>query len=130
MEQVRAYVAEVHEPFGPLDAHHIEHMARHGVRPDPSGAGYRLHYDPRIGDAFRGREIEDVDLWETWDAIGCRSLVLRGAESDLLLPETAAEMTRRGPKAEVVEIPHCGHAPSLMQPDQIDIVRRWLFDEG
>jgi pimeloyl-ACP methyl ester carboxylesterase len=56
-------------------------------------------------------------------------LVLRGADSDLLLAETAAEMTRRGPGAQLVEIPGVGHAPSLTTPDQIAIVRDWLASE-
>ena len=67
-----------------------------------------------------------MTLWETWDRIDCPVLALRGAESDLLLPETAAEMTRRGPKAKLVEIPGCGHAPALMADDQIAIIRDWL----
>jgi pimeloyl-ACP methyl ester carboxylesterase len=53
-------------------------------------------------------------------------LVLRGAESDLLTAATAKEMTERGPKAELVEIPGCGHAPALMEEDQIAIIRNWL----
>ncbi len=52
--------------------------------------------------------------------------MLRGADSGLLLPETAAEMTRRGPRAELVEIAGCGHAPALMDVDQIALVRDWL----
>ncbi len=52
---------------------------------------------------------------------------MRGAESDLLLPETAAEMTRRGPGAELAEIAGCGHAPALMDPAQVACVRDWLL---
>jgi pimeloyl-ACP methyl ester carboxylesterase len=70
--------------------------------------------------------IEDVDLWPVWDEIRCPVLVLRGAQSDLLLAATAEEMTRRGPGAEVVEIDGTGHAPALMAKDQIEIVREWL----
>jgi pimeloyl-ACP methyl ester carboxylesterase len=56
--------------------------------------------------------------------------VLRGTESDLLLAETAAEMTRRGPKAQVIEVDGTGHAPALMAKDQIEIVRAWLAGPG
>jgi pimeloyl-ACP methyl ester carboxylesterase len=52
--------------------------------------------------------------------------VIRGAESDLLLPATAAEMARRGPRADLVEVDGSGHAPALMAKDQIAIVRDWL----
>jgi pimeloyl-ACP methyl ester carboxylesterase len=71
--------------------------------------------------------IEDVDLWPVWEQVRCPVLVLRGVESDLLLPQTAEEMNRRGPRAEVVEIDGIGHAPALMAKDQIDIVRDWLI---
>jgi len=53
-------------------------------------------------------------------------LVLRGAESDLLLPETAGKMTQRGPKAELIEVPNCGHAPALLDGDQIGAITDWL----
>jgi pimeloyl-ACP methyl ester carboxylesterase len=61
-----------------------------------------------------------------WDQIVCPVLVIRGAESDLLLPATAAEMARRGPRADLVEVDGSGHAPALMAKDQIAIVRDWL----
>ena len=70
-----------------------------------------------------------MDLWPTYDAIHCPTLVLRGAESSLLLKKTAGEMTRRGPKAEVVEFEGIGHAPWLMAEEQIEAVRDFLFAE-
>src|SRR3546814_6016362 len=101
-------------------------MAVHSAR-SLDGGGLGLAYDPAIGDAFKEGEIADLDLWSVWDAISCPVLLLRGANSDLLLQETAAEMTRRGPKAKLVEIPDCGHAPALMAPEQIACVRDWLL---
>ena len=50
------------------------------------------------------------------------TLVLRGAESDLLLAETATQMTQRGPKPIVLTFPDCGHAPSLASPDDAALV--------
>ncbi len=60
--------------------------------------------------------------WDFWDALECRALCLRGAESDLLLRETAEEMTRRGPRCRVVAYPGIGHAPALNVPEQIGLV--------
>jgi pimeloyl-ACP methyl ester carboxylesterase len=68
-----------------------------------------------------------MDLWPIYDAVRCPTLVLRGAESDLLSRDTAAQMERRGPKAKVVEIAGVGHAPTLLNPDQIGIVRDFLL---
>ena len=109
-------------PFGDLSDAQWRHLTEHSLAPVPDG-GFRLAYDPAIGAPLQDPEIGDVILWEVWDAITCPVLVLRGAQSDLLLPATAAEMARRGPKARVVEIPGCGHAPALMAEDQIAAIR-------
>ena len=52
---------------------------------------------------------------------------MRGTESDLLLESTAKQMAERGPKARVVEFPGIGHAPWLMNDDQIDVVRDFVL---
>ena len=59
-----------------------------------------------------------------------RTLVLRGERSDLLTRDTALAMARRGPRAKVVEIAGVGHAPTLMQREQIAIVQDFLLQEG
>jgi pimeloyl-ACP methyl ester carboxylesterase len=122
------YFRQVHAPFGALTDHQWRHLTEHSLRPVEPGA-YRLAYDPRI--ALRDKEtpVEDVDLWAQWDAVACPVLVLRGANSDLLLAETASEMSRRGPRAQVVEIEGCGHAPALMAADQIGLVVDWLIQD-
>jgi pimeloyl-ACP methyl ester carboxylesterase len=125
-ESAMAYVKRVHAPFGDLDETQWHHLAQHSVRPDPKH-GWRLAYDPKIGAPFRDKDaLDDVDLWGVWEAIRCPTLVLRGQDSDLLDPDTAAGMTRRGPKAELVEIPGCGHAPALLDADQVRAVTDWL----
>jgi len=126
MAGVEAYLRTVHAPFGALDDAQWRHLAAHSARAR-EGGGYALAYDPKIGDAFRVNPIADVDMWPIWDRIAVPVLVLRGAQSDLLTAEVAAEMTRRGPKAELVEFPDCGHAPALMDPAQIATVRDWLL---
>ena len=123
LAEAEAYIRRVHAPFGALSDTQWRHLTEHSLRPDEGGL--RLRYDPAIAQAFAG-EPEDVDLWSLWDAITIPVLLLRGAQSDLLLSETAAEMTRRGPRAELVEIPGCGHAPALMDPAQIAIIADWL----
>ena len=78
-----------------------------------------------LGLAFRAAPA-DVVLWPFWDQVRCPTLLLRGADSDLLLAETAQEMTRRGPKARLVEFAGVGHAPMLMTQDQISVVKEFL----
>ena len=101
------------------------HIAKHSFFREPNG-GWRPHYDPGIGDAFRPGRVYSVSMWRDWDAITCPVLLLRGAQSELLLASTADEMTRRGPPTERIEIPDCGHAPALLDDDQLKIVTDWL----
>lgn len=122
---LEAYIREIHAPFGPLTDAQWRHMVEHGHRVLDNGK-VALAYDPAIGDNFRAGPLEDADMWAYWDAIKCPTLVIRGESSDLLRREDAEAMTRRGPKATLVEIPGCGHAPALMDAAQIAIVRDWL----
>jgi pimeloyl-ACP methyl ester carboxylesterase len=126
VEAVEDYYRTVHAPFGKLTDAQWRHMTVHNIRRHEDGS-YGLAYDPKIAAAFKVEPAVDIDMWDIWDRIDVPVLVLRGAESDLLPVEVAAEMTRRGPKAEIVEIPDCGHAPALMDPAQIAIVRDWLL---
>ena len=137
LEAAEAYVRDVHAGFGALADHEWRHLTEISVAAAEGGGGgegggegegaLRLRYDPGIGAAFHAAPPEDVDLWAVWDRLTVPTLVLRGADSDLLLPETAAEMTRRGPRAELTEIAGCGHAPALMDPAQVARVRDWLL---
>jgi pimeloyl-ACP methyl ester carboxylesterase len=124
LAEAEAYLRATYRSFGDLNDAQWCHLTETSLRRDETG--WRLHYDPRIAEPLRQAEIADVDLWALWDRVTCPVLVLRGAESDLLLAETAAEMTRRGPRAEVIEFPGCGHAPALLDAAQIDPLRAWL----
>jgi pimeloyl-ACP methyl ester carboxylesterase len=101
------------------------HLAEHSSRRNDDGT-LSPSYDPAIAEAFTG-PLQDVSLWPVWDAISCATLALRGKESDLLLHETAEELTRRGPKARLVEFEGVGHAPALMAQEQIAVVREFLL---
>jgi pimeloyl-ACP methyl ester carboxylesterase len=119
------YLREVHAPFGALTDTQWRALAERSVS-GSAETGYAARYDPEIGTALRAGLAGDVDLWATWDLITCPVLVLRGSQSDLLLSQTAAEMTVRGPRAEVVEIKGCGHAPALLDEAQMNVVAEWL----
>ena len=98
----------------------------------PDGDGFKPHYDPAIGVAFRAVTPElaaagEAMLWQSYDAIRCPTLGLRGAESDLLSRATADALARRGPRARVHEVPGTGHAPTLVHADQVAVVRDFLL---
>jgi pimeloyl-ACP methyl ester carboxylesterase len=95
------------------------------------GDRIRLHYDPAIGAPLRAMTPEaasagEAALWAAYDRIRCPTLVLRGADSDVLAPATAAAMAARGPKARVYEFAGVGHAPTIVAADQVAVVREFL----
>ena len=122
---LESYLRETHATFGDLTDGQWKHMTETSHRKLDNGK-VALSYDPAIGDNFRIGPLEDTDMWSYWDAIQCPTLVIRGESSDLLRREDAEEMTRRGPRANLVEIAGCGHAPALMAADQIAMVKDWL----
>lgn len=124
--EVAAYIRKVSAPFGPLTEAQWEHLTRTNVRQHADGS-WGPGYDPAIAIPFRQAPVP-VDLWPLWDAIRCPTLLLRGAESDLLSAATAAAMTSRGPRAELVEFAGIGHAPMLLSPEQCAPVLRFLRD--
>ena len=126
MAAAEKYVRAVSAPFGPHSDAEWRFLTEVVMRKNADGS-LRLHYDPKIAEPFRAQLPEkDLELWPLWDAIGCPTLVLRGALSDLLTRDTCEKMAGRGPKAKVVEIPGVGHAPTLMHEDQIRPVRDFL----
>jgi pimeloyl-ACP methyl ester carboxylesterase len=121
------YVRAINAPFGPHSDAEWRFLTEVVVRKRADGS-LRMHYDPKLGEPFRALMPEkDLELWPLWDAIRCPTLVLRGAQSDLLTRETCEQMGQRGPKARVVEIPGVGHAPTLMHEDQIRVVKEFLL---
>lgn len=126
--EAEAHIRETCAPFGELSARQWHLLTLHSVR---AGADRLwLRYDPAIAEPFRKAFVGvDVNLWPIYDDVRCPTLVVRGAESDLLTHQTAEEMTRRGPKAGLVEIPGVGHAPMFLGDDQVAPVRAFLLEE-
>jgi pimeloyl-ACP methyl ester carboxylesterase len=120
----------VSQGFGPHTREQWLALTRPQLRPD--GAGFKPHYDPAIAVPFRLVTPElaragEAALWQAYDRLACPTLLLRGAESDLLSPATAQAMTERGPHARLVQFAGVGHAPMLVQPEQVRVVREFLL---
>jgi len=124
-DDLEAHLREVYAGFGDLSDAQWRALAAHSGRTRSDGR-LGLAYDPKLGDAFKAGPLQDVDFWSFYDRLSCPTLVLRGAESDLLRASDAAAMATRGPRARIVEFPGIGHAPALMTADQIDAVRAFL----
>ena len=112
MAEADAYIRAVSAPFGALTDAQWDHLTRTSVAQNAEGR-YALTYDPGIAVPFQNAAAPP-DLWPVWDAIRCPTLVLRGAQSDLLSAATAQAMTARGPKPAAGRIPRrrpCADAP-------------------
>jgi pimeloyl-ACP methyl ester carboxylesterase len=124
-----AYLRGISEGFGPHTDE--EWLALSAPMFCKEGEEWRLHYDPAIALPFAAVTPElvaagEAALWAAYDQLRCPTLLIRGAESDLLSAETARAMTQRGPHARLVELPGVGHAATLIHEDQISIVREFL----
>ena len=129
-DEAAEYLLGISTGFGPHTREEWMALTRPMLKPD--GDGFKLHYDPAIALAIRAITPEiaaagEAMTWAAYDAIRCPTLLLRGAESDLLSHETALAMTQRGPKARLHEFAGVGHAATLVAPDQVAVVREFLL---
>jgi pimeloyl-ACP methyl ester carboxylesterase len=124
MQELEHYFRTIYAPYGWLSDTQWRLLAETSARRLPDG---RLtpHYDPAMVGQFE-HHPDDYDQWSAWDALDIPVLCLRGESSDLLEPEVARAMQQRGPCAEVIEVPGCGHAPALNVPQHHAWVGRFL----
>ena len=133
VEQAADAMRLISTTFGPHTPEQWLALSRPMVRPINDGSGdVTLHYDPAIAVPFgsvtqQSAEQGEAMLWQLYDAVTADTLLLRGAQSDLLSHDTAQVMTQRGPKARLVEFAGVGHAPTLIQPDQVEVVADFLL---
>ena len=128
-DEAADYLLTISPGFGPHSRDQWLALTRPMLRRE--GDRWRLHYDPAIGVPLRAvtpgaASAGEAALWAAYDAIRCPTLVLRGAESDVLAPATAAAMAARGPKARLHEFAGVGHAPTIVAADQVAVVREFL----
>ena len=130
LDEAADVLLAISQGFGPHTREQWLALTAPQLKPD--GAGFKPHYDPGIAAPFRTysadvARVGEALLWQAYDSLKCQTLLLRGAESDLLSPATARAMTQRGPRARLVEFAGVGHAPMLVQPDQRAVVREFLL---
>jgi pimeloyl-ACP methyl ester carboxylesterase len=124
MSELQTYFRTVYKPYGYLSDAQWTLLTESSTRRLPNGR-VTPHYDPAMVMQFT-HHPGDYELWDCYDRITTPVLCLRGAESDLLLASTAEAMRDRGPRALVVTIAGCGHAPALNVPEQLELVSRFL----
>jgi hypothetical protein len=95
---------------------------------DETPKGLRINYDPDLREAFHAAfSGPPVDLWPLYDACaGLPLALIRGANSDLLSPETTARMRARRPDLIFADVPDRAHVPFLDEPQSVAVIRAWL----
>jgi pimeloyl-ACP methyl ester carboxylesterase len=113
--------------WGPVTDDQWLHMAEHNARALEDGS-ITYGYDPAIADIFKTEPTGPADLWPSWKKIHQPTLLIHGAKSVVLTSDIIQKMrqTKSGALLDVVQFADCGHVPSLMAPQQIEIVSRWL----
>ncbi|ASP38248.1 alpha/beta hydrolase [Bacterioplanes sanyensis] len=123
LDEAEAEFRIIAAPFGALTDAQWRALTLRMFRQN-SGGDWHYRYDPQISLAFNDLQ-QDVDLSVPWQAVQCPVLVLRGSNSDVLTADTAALMGQRE-GVDVIEMTGCGHAPTLMSADQIQLVKQYL----
>jgi pimeloyl-ACP methyl ester carboxylesterase len=125
VSELEQYFRKIYQPYGWLSDGQWRRLTETSTRRLPDGR-VTPHYDPAMVMQFTHHD-DDYGLWDAWDTLSLPVLCLRGESSDLLLPEVAEQMRQRGPRAQVVTVPGCGHAPALNVPEQLTVVERFLM---
>ena len=130
VQEAADYMLSISKGFGSHTREQWLRLTEPMLKPD--AGGFKPHYDPQIAVPFRAMTAEsavagEAALWHAYDAVRCPTLLLRGADSDLLTRDTALAMTQRGPKAHLHEFTDVGHAPMLVVPEQVSVVREFLL---
>jgi len=136
LQQAADAMWAISSSFGPHTPEQWLALCSHMVKPvdalAAAGGKLRLHYDPAIAHAFGlATEASTLEsqaiLWQLYEQIKADTLLLRGAQSDLLSSRTAQAMQQRGPHARLVEFAGVGHAPTLIASDQLAVVADFLL---
>lgn len=126
--ELEAFFRQAYRPFGWLSDAQWCRLAETSARRLPDGR-VTPHYDPAMVQQFT-HHPDDYLLWSHYERLTLPVLLLRGAESDLVLPETVERMRLEGPgragQLQVIEVPGCGHAPALNVPDQLEAVADFI----
>lgn len=126
-DEALAFVKAVSAPFGALSEAQWYALTESSVAQRADGR-WGFVYDPQIAAPFKAAfGDQDIDLWPVYEQIACPTLVLRGADSDLLTRETWQAMGLRGPRARLAEIQGVGHVPMFMTEEQISVARDFLL---
>lgn len=95
----------------------MRHRVMHNVMQRGDGK-WTWRYDRGLRDGTRPLErVAPNEQWHILARINCPTLLVRGAETDLLARETAERMARTIPNCKLVEIARAGHSVPADNPN-------------
>jgi esterase len=105
----------------------LRHRISHNLRPLPDGT-LTYKWDKALRDLGAiGDGLSPDQRWAAWNSLSCPVLLVRGDDSDILAPETAARMVAGNPRVSLAVVPDCGHSITLDRPQGLlDAVGPWL----
>ncbi|MBN8827897.1 MAG: alpha/beta hydrolase [Sphingobacteriia bacterium] len=126
VEELEKHLRKTLAPFGITQDEHWQYLAKHSYRKLSDG-NLTLAYDPNISMSFVNFDeiTNDIELWPLWEPVNMETLVLRGENSDIL-PKTCFEKMLEKPNVEGYEFSNVGHAPALMNSEQINVIKNWF----
>lgn len=104
----------------------MEEVKNHYIQDDK---GLNITYDPALRSIVAETNMVEPqpDLWPWFDAMeGLPLALIRGANSDLLAADIAAEMRRRRPDMFYANVPDRGHVPFLDEAESLDVIHKFL----
>lgn len=109
------------------DEQELRHRIHHNLKSLPNGM-LTWKWDKALRDPNRLRpRPQPEEGWAAVRAISCPTLLIRGAESDVLAEETAERMQREMAHCTLVTIPGSGHPVPMDRPAEFEAaVRSWL----
>ena len=119
-EQARAANAR------PTDAD-LRHRVAHNLKELPDGK-FTYKWDKALRDgSTQALDPSTEERWQAWKAVRCRTLLVRGDDSDILSLETTEQMLAVNPNASLAVVADCGHSITLDRPQGfVEAVVPWL----
>jgi len=120
--ELKNYYKMVYSAFGLSEEQEWNDFTQSSYRRTDDGS-ICPNYDPKISLQFQ--HTEDLNLWDFWESIEAKILLIRGEISDVF-PLDVAEKMQQSQNCQMVTIPKLGHAPALNIEDQIQIIENFL----
>ena len=129
LDEAEQFLRTIYHEFSPMSDEDWRSITHHSFKISADGQ-YEMKADRKIGDAYRAAMTNHaVDMWDTWEAVSCPVLILRGKNSSFLDETTARRMLRGRDNVSLVEFENTGHTPTLRNDEQADIVKNWLISQ-